>query len=83
MTSRKYGRTIVTIFRPPLPPEDAEPEDAEPEDAAAQTGDAETAAEQDDLVADVLGRTLSSNDSPEAEASEEGAGADGEARKSE
>ncbi|PSQ63785.1 MAG: 16S rRNA (guanine(966)-N(2))-methyltransferase RsmD, partial [Bacteroidetes bacterium QH_10_64_19] len=29
MTSRSYGRTIVSLFRPPLPPEEAESEEEE------------------------------------------------------
>ncbi|MFB6271457.1 MAG: RsmD family RNA methyltransferase, partial [Salinibacter sp.] len=29
MTSRSYGRTIVSVFRPPLPPEDEEAADEE------------------------------------------------------
>jgi 16S rRNA (guanine966-N2)-methyltransferase len=36
MTSRSYGRTIVSLFRPPLPPDDEEAE----EDAVSSTEDA-------------------------------------------
>lgn len=72
MTSRKYGRTIVTIFRPPLPPKDEEEGDAEPTsegaaDAATEPKtDARSEAEQDDLVADVLGRSLPDNASSDS-----------------
>jgi 16S rRNA (guanine966-N2)-methyltransferase len=31
MLSRPYGRTVVSLFRPPLPPDD----DADPDDGAA------------------------------------------------
>ena len=72
MTSRKYGRTIVTIFRPPLPPKDEEEGDAESTseraaDAATEPKtDARSEAEQDDLVADVLGRSLPDNASSDS-----------------
>ncbi|PEN14666.1 16S rRNA (guanine(966)-N(2))-methyltransferase RsmD [Longibacter salinarum] len=64
MTSRKYGRTIVTIFRPPLPPEDEESE-AEGE---ALDGESE---ETDDLIADVLGASFDEDEAPAAPSPEE------------
>lgn len=36
MTSRPYGRTIVSLFRPPLPPADEEAVDEEAPDASPQ-----------------------------------------------
>ncbi len=43
MTSRPYGRTIVSLFRPPLPPEEEDPEEAtavdEPASSADDSGD--------------------------------------------
>jgi 16S rRNA (guanine966-N2)-methyltransferase len=38
MTSRPYGRTIVSLFRPPLPPkEEAEDEAVSADDSAASS----------------------------------------------
>jgi 16S rRNA (guanine966-N2)-methyltransferase len=34
MTSRPYGRTIVSLFRPPLPPEDADADAAAAEESS-------------------------------------------------
>jgi 16S rRNA (guanine966-N2)-methyltransferase len=64
MTSRKYGRTIVTIFRPPLPPEDS----ADDADDAGDTADdtAESADAGDDLVSEVLGASFGDDEAPAA-----------------
>lgn len=66
MTSRKYGRTIVTIFRPPLPPldEDQDGEDENPD--PGETDATADAAGTDDLVADVLGRSFTEEEAPAA-----------------
>ena len=39
MTSRPYGRTIVSLFRPPLPPEEEADEEADDTVSAAAEGD--------------------------------------------
>jgi 16S rRNA (guanine966-N2)-methyltransferase len=39
MTSRPYGRTIVSLFRPPLPPEEDADEAATAESADSASGD--------------------------------------------
>ncbi|HHP7238823.1 RsmD family RNA methyltransferase [Longibacter sp.] len=75
MTSRKYGRTIVTIFRPPLPPKDEEEaaSDEAASDEAASAG-AETddvTSDGDDLIADVLGASFSEDEAPAAPAPED------------
>lgn len=62
MTSRKYGRTIVTIFRPPLPPLDDEASEADPSAPVAESEDEET----DDLVSDLLDRTYAADEAPAA-----------------
>ena len=71
MTSRKYGRTVATIFRPPLPPEDDAEEtgDAQTAGEPATESTTESAPEHDDLVADVLGRSLKGDDPTQTETS--------------
>ena len=39
MTSRPYGRTIVSLFRPPLPPEEEEENEAPADEAASAPDD--------------------------------------------
>jgi hypothetical protein len=67
MTSRPYGRTVVSIFRPPLPPED---DDAAGEDAAGEDAAGEDAAgDASDAKAEEGGATTSGEAVPDVPSS--------------
>jgi len=67
MTSRPYGRTIVSLFRPPLPPADDTDEDA------SDTAEASSTAESSTVESSTTGEPIAEAPSPEEPAAPDAA----------
>jgi 16S rRNA (guanine966-N2)-methyltransferase len=66
MTSRQYGRTVVSLFRPPLPPAEGEEPEAEPDEGWNEYE--APAAPPEDVAATVEGAAQEETDTPHAPA---------------